>query len=114
MAIEVVYAEEFFRAARKLQRRYPHILDDAESLADRLEVDEKPGDRLRGLEYKAYKVRVKNRDAQRGKSGGYRIIYYFESASKVVLITIYRKSDQSDIPTDVIRRIIEEYETQKP
>lgn len=79
MPIEVVYADEFLRAARKLQKRYPHILDDSEALADHLEAGDKPGDRLQGFEDEVYKVRVKNRDAQRGKSGGYRIMYYFET-----------------------------------
>jgi mRNA-degrading endonuclease RelE of RelBE toxin-antitoxin system len=113
MPIEVVYADEFLRAARKLQKRYPHVLDDAESLADQLEAGEKPGDRIQGLEYKAYKVRIGNRDAKRGKRGGYRVIYYVETAEQVVLITIYSKSDQSDIPVDKLRRFIAEYIAQR-
>ena len=114
MLTEVVYADEFFRAARKLQKRYPHLFDDVDALADQLEAGEKPGDRLQGLEYKAYRVRIQNRDAQRGKSGGFRIIYYLEGDHQVVFITIYSKSDQSDIPTEKLRRFIAEYKGQSP
>lgn len=56
-----------------------------------------------------FKVRLRNTDAHRGKSGGYRVIYYLETEEQTVLLTIYSKSDQSDMPTDVIRRIIEDY-----
>jgi mRNA-degrading endonuclease RelE of RelBE toxin-antitoxin system len=54
-------------------------------------------------------VRVRNNDLQRGKSGGYRVIYYIETQDEVILLTIYSKSDQSDVPADTIRRIIEDY-----
>ncbi|MEO8395447.1 MAG: type II toxin-antitoxin system RelE/ParE family toxin [Chloroflexota bacterium] len=116
MPIKVVYAEEFFRAARKLRKRYPHVLDDVETLADQLEAGEKPGDPLQGLEPedKAYKVRVQNRDAQRGKSGGYRVIYYLETADQIAMITIYSKTDQSDIPIQTLRHYIQEYKAQTP
>ena len=115
MPTEVVYAEEFHRAARKLRKRYPHILDDAEALADQLEAGDKPGDRLQGLEqYEVYKARVPNRDAKRGKSGGYRVIYYLETMNQIVLITIYSKTDQSDIATEKLRLYIAEYKAQNP
>jgi mRNA-degrading endonuclease RelE of RelBE toxin-antitoxin system len=114
MPTKVVIADQFLRDARKLQKDYPHILQDVRALRMQLEADEKPGDRIKGLEYAAFKVRVKNSDVQRGKSGGYRVIYYLEMSDQVVLITIYSKSKQSDIPLDKLRRFISEYEAQNP
>jgi len=35
------------------------------------------------------KVRLRNSDAQRGKSGGYRVIYYLKTKAKIILVTIY-------------------------
>jgi len=67
-----------------------------------------PGDRVQGAGYTVHKVRLPNSDAQRGTSGGYRVIYYIQTASGRLLVTIYSKADQSDIPDDDIRRIIEE------
>lgn len=110
MKIEIVYAAEFFRAARNLKKRYPHVVDDAETFADQLEAGETPGDRIRELERIVYKARIKNSDARKGKSGGYRIVYYLKTAEKIVIITIYSKSDQKDIPIPLLRRFIEEYE----
>lgn len=79
-----------------------------------LERGKTPDDRLQGLEHIAYTVRVKNRDAGRGKSGGYCVIHYVKTRNQVILITIYSKADQSAIPVDVLRRYIAEYEAQRP
>ncbi len=114
MPTRVIVADQFYRDARKLKRDYPHILQDVRTLRTQLEADERPGNRLKGLEYTAFKVRVKNSDVQRGKSGGYRVIYYLETAEQIVLITIYSKSKQSDIPLDKLRRFIDDYEAQNP
>jgi mRNA-degrading endonuclease RelE of RelBE toxin-antitoxin system len=58
---------------------------------------ETPGDRLQDIEnYIAYKVRLPNRDMQRGKSGGYRVIYYVRTADRIFLMRIYTKSEQEN------------------
>ena len=36
------------------------------------------------------------------------MIYYLQTASEMVLITIYSKSDQGDVSAEQIRRIISE------
>jgi len=60
------------------------------------------------LVYTLYKVRAPNRDAQRGTSGGYRIIYYLQTEDDVLLVAIYSKTEQSDIGADEIRKIMQE------
>ncbi|MFM5980969.1 MAG: type II toxin-antitoxin system RelE/ParE family toxin [Sphaerospermopsis kisseleviana] len=55
-----------------------------------------------------FKVRVKNSNIQKGKSGGYRIIYQVESPTNVLLLTIYSKSDQEDITPQEIKNILAE------
>lgn len=113
MPIRVVYSESFIRAAKKLKKAYRHVDEDVEALADQLEAGETPGDRIPGLTVKVYKARLRNTDARRSKSGGYRVIYYLETADSRVFITIYSKSDQSDIPLVVLRQLIREYENSK-
>lgn len=71
---------------------------------------ETPGDQIQGLGYTIYKVRVRNTDAKRDKSGGYRIIYYLQTADNVLLVTIYSKAEQSDIGTEEVLCIIREEE----
>jgi len=66
-------------------------------LIKQLKAGETPGDQIQSLGYTVYKVRVKNSDAKRGKSGGYRIIYYLQAQESLLLVTIYSKTEQSDI-----------------
>ncbi len=69
-----------------------------------------PGDQVTGTSYTIFKVRIPNRDVQKGKSGGYRLIYYLQTKVDIILITIYSKSEQSDITAVQIRRIVREFE----
>lgn len=57
-----------------------------------------------------YKVRAANSDSQRGKSGGYRVIYYLKTDTRRILVTIYAKSDQEDIAPETLDRLMDEVE----
>jgi mRNA-degrading endonuclease RelE of RelBE toxin-antitoxin system len=56
-----------------------------------------------------FKVRVKNSDIQKGKSGGYRLIYYVKIEETVVLLNVYTKSEQANISNQQIINIIKDY-----
>ncbi|XKI48432.1 type II toxin-antitoxin system RelE/ParE family toxin [Altericista sp. CCNU0014] len=47
---------------------------------------------------------------QKGKSGGYRVIYYLKTDTKIILATIYSKSDLSDVSNEEIEAAIAQYE----
>lgn len=104
----VVFGPRFTKLAKKLQRKYSHILGVIEALTDQLEAGEIPGDRIQGLSRIVYKVRLPNPDAQRGKSGGYRVIYYIQTAERVALLLIYAKVAVENIPLDLIEQAIKE------
>lgn len=104
--IEVTVSDRFAIEIRQLARRYRRIRLDIQPIIDQLEAGELPGDQIPGMDYTLFKVRVKNSDAQRGKSGGYRIIYYLKTATQILLVTIYSKSDKSDITAAEVREII--------
>jgi mRNA-degrading endonuclease RelE of RelBE toxin-antitoxin system len=108
------FAPHFTQDFKQLQKRYRRIGDDLRPVLDQLRRAETPGEQIQNVGYPVYKVRIKNSDAKRGKSGGYRAVYYLEMIDLVVMITIYSKSDQSDIPSETLRRIIEEYEAENP
>ena len=95
---------------RRLSRKYRPIRVDVQPLIEQLEAGETPGDQLQGIGHTLYKVRVKNSDAKRGKSGGYRIIYYLHTAESVLLVTIYSKTEQSDIEAVELVEIIRQEE----
>ena len=77
---------------------------------ERLEQGETPGDQVQGTRRLVYKARIRNTDRQRGKSGGYRVIYYLRTVDRVILLAIYSKTEQADISAAEIRRMIEDYE----
>ena len=79
-------------------------------MIERLERGETPGDQIRRTGFSVFKVRIRNRDAQRGKSGGYRMIYYLKTPDRVILVTIYSKTDQGDVTAAEIRQILDAYE----
>lgn len=80
-----------------------------QSVIQQLEQGELLGDQISGVGYPVFKLRVKNSDIQKGKSGGYRLIYYVKTATGIVLRTVYPKSEQADIDVTEIRDIIAEY-----
>lgn len=103
------YSGEFKRNLVRLSRRYRHIRADVEPVIEALGAGETPGDQVPGIGLPVYKVRIRNSDALRGKSGGYRCLYYLASPDQIVLVTIYSKSDTGDISADVLRRLIEDH-----
>jgi mRNA-degrading endonuclease RelE of RelBE toxin-antitoxin system len=110
--IQIDFTPRFQRDLRDLAKRYRRIRSDLQSLIEQLQVGELPGDRIAGVNYTVYKVRLKNSDIQKGKSGGYRVIYYVKAANRIILATIYSKSDRIDVEADVIQDAIAQYEEQ--
>ncbi|MCY3864614.1 MAG: hypothetical protein OXG68_04165 [Chloroflexi bacterium] len=55
-----------------------------------------------------YKVRLPNPSARRGKSGGFRVVYYVQFADLIHLVTIYSKTDESDVGAYAVQGILAE------
>ncbi len=106
--IKLRYSDAFKRQTKQLSRHYRRIKNDIQPIFEQLESGEILGNKIQGVGYPLYKIFVKNSDAKRGKSGSYRIIYYLVSGEEITLITIYSKSDQSDIETTEILDIIQQ------
>lgn len=102
---------EFQRNLRTLAKRYRSIRSDLQEVTQSLEMGSLIGDRMTGVGegYIVFKVRVRNRDIQKGKSAGYRLIYQVESPTCLLLLTIYSKSDRSDISVDEVREILDAF-----
>jgi len=106
----LAFSPRFTDDFKQLRKRYRQIENDLRNLLDLLRHGDTPGDQMTSVGYRVFKVSLPNSDAQRGKSGGYRVVYYLQTADQVVLLTLYSKSEQSHIPADVLRRIIQEFE----
>jgi mRNA-degrading endonuclease RelE of RelBE toxin-antitoxin system len=109
--IKIDLSPEFKRNLRNLAKRYRSIRSDIQIVIQELEIGNFVGDRITGIgeDYFILKVRARNSDIQKGKSAGYRLIYQVESPICVLMLTIYSKSDRTDIAANEICEILNEF-----
>jgi mRNA-degrading endonuclease RelE of RelBE toxin-antitoxin system len=108
--IKIYESISYKKELKKLNKKYRSIDKDIKPLIQRLEAGETPGDRIAENKYPVYKVRIPNSDTRKGKSGGYRVIYYTITPESILLTTIYSKSDRGTISNKDVEDLIEQYE----
>lgn len=108
MPTKVNIPPQFQKYLKRLSRKYPAVIGEVRQLVNQLEEDKRPGDKITRVGHDVYKVRLKNPSAARGKSGGFRMIYYVRFSDSVQLLTIYSKTDQIDITPEEIRLILQD------
>ncbi len=111
--IQVEIARPAAKDLKHLNKKYPRAIDDVEAFIQRLQNGETHGDQIPGTGYTVYKARIKSSDLTKGKSSGYRVIYYVRTTDHTILIAIYIKSERVDITPEEIRRMIDEYESKR-
>lgn len=108
MPTRVNIPPEFKQQVKHLKRKYPSVTAEVRGLVHLLQRGERPGDIVPNVGYSGvYKERLRNRSAQRGKRGGFRLIYYEQLEDLVFLLLIYSKTEVDDIPSHEIRRVLE-------
>ena len=55
---------------------------------------------------RVYRVRLPNRSARRGKSGGFRVAYYLETETTVFLLAICDRKDCAELNESTLRWIM--------
>ncbi|WP_156857770.1 type II toxin-antitoxin system RelE/ParE family toxin [Oceanobacillus sp. AG] len=102
--------EGFEKDLIKIARKYPSSIDLVASLFERFEEGNIEGNDIGGLKLKGdkvFKTRLENPDANKGKSGGFRVIWYLvTSDNEIYPLTIYSKNEQDDIPNREIISLI--------
>jgi len=68
--------------------KYRHICSDIEPIIEQLQAGEILGDQIPRTEFMLYKLRVRNSDVQKGKSGGYRLIYCIQDTDQIILASV--------------------------
>ena len=105
-SVKVEYTPEFKRNLRALAKKYRHILSDVQPIIEQLQAGDIIGMQVPRVQYTIFKVRVLNRDIQKGKRSGYRLIYYLRTSDNIILVAIYSKLEQADISAEQIKRIL--------
>ena len=81
----VRFTPEFKRNLRALSKKYRNIRSDVEPIVEQLQAGHFVGNQIPRVGYAIFKVRVRNSDIRKGKSAGYRLIYYLKTQSDVIL-----------------------------
>lgn len=108
MSFRIEPTSYFQRQTRKLFKKYRKIVEDLDEINQTLTKNPQAGDPIEGFNNLIWKIRMGSSDMQRGKSGGFRIIYLFrDTLSEVIyLLTIYSKTEQEDIDKQEIMDIL--------
>jgi mRNA-degrading endonuclease RelE of RelBE toxin-antitoxin system len=107
--IELKFASEFKRNIRLLSKKYRRIKSDLAPLFSELEQGVTPGDQIQSVGATLYKVRVRNTDSQKGKRGGYRIVYYIKHQNQTILLAAYSKNEKDNISTELLQKLVDKY-----
>lgn len=95
MTYRLVPTDSFKNELKKLLKKYPSLLADLESIENEL-----LGNPRLGVEVfkNCYKIRVAIKSKKKGKSGGGRLITHIKvEKESIYLLSIYDKSDKSNI-----------------
>lgn len=80
--ISIYLTSRFKKDLSKLAKRYRSIRQDLTPLINQIIAGETPGDLISGVKYQVFKVRLKNSDIKKGKSAGYRVVYYLKQKTR--------------------------------
>ena len=109
MSYKITALSYFRKKIKKLKKKYPQIKEDLIDLLPVLKENPQAGEKPPGTNIPLYKIRMGSRDQKRGKSGGFRIIYFFRGKDgQIYLITIYPKSVQENFDLKKIIEILKE------
>lgn len=107
MPFEVILGKSFKQCVKRLKKRYRNLPSDVADAIRLLQADPTCGDvieKTRGVR----KLRCANTSAQRGKSGGFRIIYYYHDVrdGQLLMLYLYSKSDAKDVDEQAIEQLL--------
>jgi len=110
MNFKVSSITSFDREIKRLAKKYRSMDDDFARLLDSLAREPFQG---KPLGQNVYKVRLRIASKQKGKSGGARVITCVKVVRETVyLLSIYDKSEQSDIADEKIQELLREIPTE--
>lgn len=109
LSVKIQFTDVFKRQVRDLSKRYRQIRADVQPVLDQLQSSELVGDQIQGTGYTVFKVRIKNSDTKKGKSGGYRLIYCVRTSTNILCLLIYSKSEADNVTSAEIKKVIQEF-----
>jgi mRNA-degrading endonuclease RelE of RelBE toxin-antitoxin system len=106
MNLKIKTLKYFENDVKRLLKKYRHLLNDLKVLNKELLKNPKAGIELGN---RCYKIRLANSSIPTGKSGGFRVIYYYiDTNENLYLISMYSKNEIENIDDKTILQILKE------
>lgn len=106
MSYSVETISSFDRELKRLSKKYASLKSEVYELGELLQSNPFQGEPL-GRD--CYKIRIDIASKGKGKSGGGRIISCVKvTAERVILLSIYDKSEQEDIEDALLKQLLKE------
>lgn len=104
MNLKIISLESFKKDVKKLYKKNKKLPQDLKTLNTTLHENPKIGIELSS---KLYKVRLENSSSNTGKSGGFRVIYYYiDEDENLYLLKMYSKTEIENIKEEVLIKIL--------
>lgn len=104
MSFNVKSISVFERQAKRLIKKFPSLKTELQELIKTLKDEPQTGSSIGN---NCYKVRLAIASKGKGKSGGARVITHVHiSETAVYLLTIYDKSEQSDVSDNEVKYLL--------
>lgn len=102
----IEYGESFLKEAKQLSKKFKLLKSDLKQAVDEIKTKNDLGVYLG---FNLFKKRVKNSSIPTGKSAGFRVIIYQQIENKIVLISIYSKTEKENLTDEELSEIIKQY-----
>lgn len=104
--------KQFEKDLKRLGKRYKLLFDELDPVLESIKTGQRIGALLTRVGYfDAFKVRIANTSINKGKSGGFRLIYAYAEGSQgnvVIALSLYSKQDLATIKDKELVRLIAE------
>ena len=101
--MNIQYTDNFLKEAKQLSKKFKLLKQDLQDLIQDITINKDFGVDLGS---NLYKKRVKNSSIPTGKSGGFRVIIYQQIENKIVLISIYSKTEKENLSDEELSAIL--------
>ncbi len=105
MSYSILSTQRFSKELKRLIKKFPSLKNEFSALIDKLNTNPESGTFISN---NCYKIRLSILSKGKGKRGGARVItHVYLKAKTIYLLTIYDKSEKSDLKPNELVQIIE-------
>ncbi|MAC85051.1 MAG: addiction module toxin RelE [Arcobacter sp.] len=104
--MNILFSENFLKEAKVLSKKYKLLKSDLKEAVKEIESSSNLGV---SLGFNLFKKRVKNSSIPTGKSGGFRIIIFQQVEDKIILISIFSKTDKENLSDNELVLSLQKY-----